>query len=83
MEGVVPLLVFWKLDPVKSSLRKFVITHSSSVEGEWEGLGREKKWEIGVWRKSMRNLAGDRILHGEQFILSMLGIDLKFQGSTV
>ena len=31
----------------------------------------------------MRNLAGDRILHGEQFILSMLGIDLKFQGSTV
>lgn len=58
-----------------------VITHSSSVEGEWEneGPGRVKKQEIGVRRKSLRNLAGDRILHGEQFILSMLlGIDLKF-----
>lgn len=87
MEGVVPpLRCVLKVRYCKiKSQEVFVITHSSSVEGEWEneGLGRVKKLEIGVRRKSLRNLAGDRIVHAEQFILSMLGIDWKFQGSKV
>lgn len=54
-----------KLDTVKSSLRKFLLLLTAALlEGEWEndGLGRAKKLEIGVRRKSLRNLAGDRIV---------------------
>ena len=68
MEGVfLPLRCVLKVRSCKIKSQE-VITHSSSVEGEWEneGPGRVKKQEIGVRRKSLRNLAGDRILYDEQ-----------------